>query len=253
MRRPTPPAPLFPPDWLVEFEYSEEELGILRPGKESEVVLIARDDGARTSWIAEKRFKLRAQRGFRNDSAYWAAEVIGQRREHRAMRGRTRKGRELITQAWIGNEWSALRELAAAGVTVPPPVELVERGYRMAFIGDDGVAAPRLADVHLSPPQAAAMYGQLLDEVALMLDGDRVHGDLSEFNVLVWRGRAVFIDLSQSVRVTTHPRALELLRRDLGVLCHFFRRRGVAEADAERALDEVGATRARFARSAISW
>ena len=246
-------APLFAPDWLVEYEYSEEELGILRPGKESEVVLIARTDGARTSWIAEKRFKARAHRGFKHDSAYWETGMAGSRREHRAMHNRTRKGREFITARWIGNEWSALEALAAAGITVPPPVELMDNGYRMAFIGDDGVAAPRLADVALSPAEAEALYGQMLEEVALMLDADRVHGDLSEFNVLIWRGRAVLIDFSQSVSVTTHPRALELLTRDVGAVCRFFRRRGVRDASEERAMAEVGATRARFARSLTVW
>jgi RIO kinase 1 len=250
-----PPSDLFPADWLVPGE-RHEDLGILKTGKESRVHLIARHGGGRTVLLAEKRFTPRGRRAFRQDWTYRApgehtvrrgVAGAGSRREQRAMRRATPFGKRAIHSAWIAGEWANLVHLHAAGASVPPPVELVEDGYRMAFIGDGARAAPRLSDVDLEPAAAARAWRELLDEVALFVSADRVHGDLSAYNVLWWRERAVVIDLSQTVDVVTHPAARELLERDLRALGAYFRRRGV-RVDVEAALAAVGADRHRFAR-----
>ncbi len=234
-----PRAPLFAEDWLVRADYVDEDLGVLKAGKESEVRLVARRGAGRTSLLAEKRFTPRGERGFKNDHLYWAPQATGTRREARAMRRGTRKGREFIEARWIAGEWSNLMRLYKAGASVPPPVEPIERGYRMAFIGDGGVAAPRLATLRLDRDAARDLYAQVLDELALLLEARRVHGDLSAYNILYWRERAVLIDFSQTVDVVTHPSALALLRRDLTHLCAYVRACGVdvSVAEALRALD----------------
>ena len=186
------------------------------------------------------------------------------------MLGGTRRGRELVERAWYGHEWTELVRLHEAGVTVPPPVEEIlptsrpartfhwrpvgaaakggrdertEGGYRMAFIGDPPVAAPRLSSVRLAPRDAERVWRILLDEVALTLSARRVHGDLSAYNVLYWRERPVLIDLSQTVDIVTHPGARELLCRDLERTAAYFRKQGVP-ADIDLAWDLVGAERA---------
>lgn len=248
--------PLFPEGWLVEHEYEEETLGILKKGKESEVRLIARTGAGRTSYIAEKLFKSRSFRAFRDDSMYRATWFTGpgSDRARRAVQGHTRAGRLMLERAWYSHEWNELRHLYDAGVTVPPPVEDViptkqaprafhwrrlgaspkggrdegaEGGYRMAFVGDAPAAAPRLASVHLDPTHAQRVWSALLEEIALMLRAERVHGDLSAYNVLYWRERPVLIDFSQTVDVVTHPGARELLRRDIERLATYFTRQGV--------------------------
>jgi RIO kinase 1 len=231
--------PLFDDGWLVTHDYVDAILGVLRPGKESEVFLVARSADGRVSYLAEKRFKPRGERSFRHDSLYHGGWVIGDRRIARAIRRRSRRGKRFIEDMWAENEWQSLVHLAAAGATVPPPVERCDEGYRMAFIGDDRVAAPTLAQAVLDPPTARVVYEQLLQEIAIMLSAGRVHGDLSEYNVLYWRERAVVIDFSQTVDVITHPAARDLLRRDVERVVSHFRRRGV-EDDVERALREVG-------------
>jgi RIO kinase 1 len=241
-----PRRALFTGDWLVPGE-RHEHLGILKTGKESDVHLVARYGAGRTTLLAEKRFRPRDRRLFTNDSLYSGVWGEGTTRVSRAMKRKTAFGKQAIHSRWVAHEWAELVRLHDAGATVPPPVEPIDDGYRMAFIGDDAQAAPRLSDVDLDRATAERVWRELLEEVAVFLAADRVHGDLSAYNVLWWRDRAVIIDLSQTVDVITHPAALDLLDRDVRSLATYFRRRGV-DADAGRALADLGADGRRFAR-----
>jgi RIO kinase 1 len=242
---------LFPSDWLADAPYDDRDLGVLKAGKESEVYLVSRTGPTRTCLMAEKRFKPRLQRAFRNDYLYSGVWGEGTYREDRAMKKRTRFGQEMLESRWIANEWMTLERLHAAGVTVPPPVERLESGYRMAFIGDGDQAAPRLADVDLDLVTARRVWRELQRDIQRMLDAELVHGDLSAFNILWWRERPVIIDFSQAVDVVTHPAARDLLRRDVARTAEYFRRQGVA-VDLDAALALVGDSPARFARQVLS-
>ena len=242
---------LFPEDWLADAPYEDRELGILKAGKESEVHLLARVGQTRTCLIAEKRFKPRLQRAFRNDYLYAGVWGAGTRRESRAIHKRTRFGQEALETRWLSHEWGTLVRLHDAGVTVPPPVERTEAGYRMAFIGEDVRAAPRLSEVHLDVDAARRVWRQVQVEIRRMLEVEIVHGDLSAFNILWWRGCPVIIDLSQAVDVIVHPAARELLVRDVERTADYFRRQGL-RIDGRAALDTVGDSPARFARQVLS-
>jgi RIO kinase 1 len=242
---------LFPSDWLADAPYEDRDLGVLKAGKESEVYLVSRTGPTRTCLLAEKRFKPRLQRGFRNDYLYVGVWGEGTRHEDRAMKKRTRFGQEHLHARWIAHEWSTLVRLHAAGVTVPPPVEQVEDGYRMAFIGDGDRAAPRLSEVDLDLDTARRVWRQVQGEIRRMLEVDVVHSDLSAFNILWWRDRPVIIDLSQSVDAITHPAARELLARDVERTAGYFRRLGVS-IDVDAALAVVGDSNSRFARQVLS-
>src|SRR5437867_8644852 len=121
----------------------------------------------------------------------------------------------------------------------------------MALIADGAYAAPRLADVDLDLATARQVWRDLQTEIRRMLEAGLVHGDLSAFNVLWWRGRPVIIDLSQAVDVIVHPAARELLRRDVDRTAAYFRRLGVA-IDRGAALAVVGDSDSRFARQILS-
>ncbi|MGH2471438.1 MAG: RIO1 family regulatory kinase/ATPase [Candidatus Limnocylindria bacterium] len=242
---------LFPSDWLADAPYEDHDLGVLKAGKESEVYLVSRTGPTRMCLMAEKRFKPRLQRGFRNDYLYVGVWGEGTRHEDRAMKKRTRFGQEFLQWKWMAHEWATLRRLHDAGVTVPPPVEQVENGYRMAFIGDGDRAAPRLSDVDLDLLTARRVWRELQREVRRMLDAELVHGDLSAFNVLWWHQRAVIIDFSQAVDAVTHPAARDLLRRDVERTAAYFRRQGVG-IDLDAALAVVGDSSARFAHQVLS-
>jgi RIO kinase 1 len=242
---------LFPSDWLADAPYEDFDLGVLKAGKESEVYLVSRTGPTRTCLMAEKRFKPRLQRGFRNDYLYSGVWGEGTFREDRAIKNRTRFGQEVLQARWIGNEWTMLGRLHTAGVTVPPPVERIENGYRMAFIGDGDQAAPRLADINLDLMTARRVWRELQRDIQRMLDAELVHGDLSAFNILWWHERPVIIDFSQAVEAVRHPAARELLRRDVDRTARYFRRQGVA-VDLEAALALVGDSPARFAHQVLS-
>jgi RIO kinase 1 len=242
---------LFPSDWLADAPYEDLDQGVLKAGKESEVYLVLRTGPTRTCRMAEKRFKPRLQRGFRNDYLYAGVWGEGTYREDRAIKKRTRFGQEHLQARWIANEWVTLGRLHSAGVTVPPPVERIENGYRMAFIGDGDRAAPRLSDVDLDLVTARRVWRDLQREISRMLDTELVHGDLSAFNVLWWRETPVIIDFSQAVDVVVHPAARDLLRRDVERTAGYFRRQGVA-IDLDAALALVGDSPARFAHQVLS-
>jgi RIO kinase 1 len=242
---------LFPGEWLADAPYADRDLGVLKAGKESEVYLVSRTGPTRTCLMAEKRFKPRLQRGFRNDYLYAGVWGEGTFREDRAIKKRTRFGQEALQSRWQAHEWTTLGKLHNAGVTVPPPVEQIETGYRMAFIGDGDQAAPRLTDVDLDVVTARRVWREVQREIRRMLDAELVHGDLSAFNVLWWHERPVIIDFSQAVDAVTHPAARDLLRRDVERTAGYFRRQGVA-IDLDAALALVGDSPARFAHQVLS-
>jgi RIO kinase 1 len=242
-----PSRDLFPSGWLVTGGYRDTRLGVLKTGKESEVHLVARTSGERTTLLAEKRFKQRDRRSFKNDALYRGVWGEGTRREHRAMKKQTRYGHEAAQARWIANEWDSLVRLHDVGATVPPPVELLDDGYLMAFVGDGERAAPRLSEVDLDPGVARRVWDELVGELTLLVSADRVHGDLSAFNILWWRERAVLIDFSQTVDIITHPAAMDLLTRDITSLARYFERRGI-EVEVARVLERIGADVHRFTR-----
>jgi RIO kinase 1 len=245
------PADLFPADWLSTVprdpaDYEDTPLGPLKSGKESEVHLVERVSRGNTWVFAQKRFIALERRLFRNTYQYVGLWGQGNSVESRAMKKNTRFGQEIRHRRWIVNEWTNLVHLYEAGLSVPPPVELLDDGYLMAFIGDDGVAAPRLEAVDLDRMTAERVWHELVDELARLLDAERVHGDLSAYNVLWWRERAVLIDFSQTVEIVTHPAALDLIRRDVASLARYFTRRGVT-IDLDEVLARIGADAHLFA------
>lgn len=238
---------LFPRDWLVTGAYRDTRLGVIKTGKESEVHLVARTGSDRTTLLAEKCFKARDRRSFQNNWMYRGVWGEGTFREDRAMKRNTRFGHEAAHARWIGQEWDSLVLFHDAGVTVPPPVERLDDGYLMAFVGDGERAAPRLSEVDLEPAVARRVWDELLEELSVLVSIDRVHGDLSAFNVLWWRERAVLIDFSHTVEIVTHPAAHDLLTRDVTSLARYFQRRGIA-IDVDRAMEHIGADIHRFTR-----
>lgn len=126
----------------------------------------------------------------------------------------------------------------AAGASVPYPIERTADGVVMQFIGDFEQAAPRLAQAKLSPGDVVLAWKQLMESVRALTAAGLVHGDLSAYNVLWWKGQVVVIDLPQAVEFTTNADAPELLHRDLANVATWFGRRGV-EVDVEAVFAEL--------------
>jgi RIO kinase 1 len=146
-----------------------------------------------------------------------------------------RRDTRSLVYAWAQKEFRNLAQAIEAGVRVPRP-KLVEGNVLvMEFIGKRGIPAPLLREVALRDPKS--FYDRLIDLVKQLYSGaDLVHGDLSEYNIMVWRGSPVIFDMSQAVP-SGHPMAAQLLRRDLRRLNNYFRSVGVVVRD-EKELEE---------------
>ena len=146
-------------------------------------------------------------------------------RHARAMAKGTRFGREAQEKAWQSAEVAALYRLADAGVRVPRPYHFHAGVLLMELVTDhEGNAAPRLNDVELTPAAAIELHELLLREVVRILSAGVVHGDLSEFNVLLGEHGPVVIDLPQAVDAAGNNHAPRMLVRDVDNLRRFFGR-----------------------------
>jgi RIO kinase 1 len=193
----------------------------LRSGKEADVYVVR--CGAET--CAAKIYKEANKRSFRQAVEYTENRKVRNSRQARAMTKRTTYGRQQQEAAWQSAEVDALYRLAAAGVRVPRPHNFHDGVLLMELVADaDGDAAPRLNDLSFSPAQARQHHATLIDEVVRMLGAGVIHGDLSEFNILLAADGPVIIDLPQAVDAAGNNHAARMLLRDVDNLRAFFGR-----------------------------
>ena len=193
----------------------------LMSGKEAMVYVVRCGDETRCA----KVYKEATQRSFRQAVDYTENRKVKNTRQARAMAKGTRFGRQAQEAAWQSAEVDALYRLAAAGVRVPTPHNFFEGVLLMELVTDEhGDAAPRLNDVAFTPEQARAHHATLLTQVVRMLCAGVVHGDLSEFNILLGAHGPVIIDLPQAVDAAGNNHAQRMLLRDVGNLSAFFGR-----------------------------
>ena len=206
---------------LVEEGVIDSVVRQLMSGKEAMVFVVRSAGDVRCA----KVYKEADKRSFRQAVDYTENRKTKNSRQARAMAKGTRFGRQAQERAWQSAEVDALYRLAAAGVRVPKPYNFHEGVLLMELVTDaQGNAAPRLNDVELTPAEATQMHHQLVDEVVRMLCAGVVHGDLSEFNVLVGADGPVIIDLPQAVDAAGNNHAPRMLVRDVDNLRRFFGR-----------------------------
>jgi len=191
----------------------------LMSGKEAMVFVVRCGAESRCA----KVYKEADKRSFRQAVDYTENRKTKNSRQARAIAKGTRFGREAQEKAWQSAEVGALFRLAAAGVRVPRPYNFHAGVLLMELITDDeGNAAPRLTDVELAPEIAIALHRRLIREVVRMLSAGVVHGDLSEFNILLGAEGPVIIDLPQAVDAAGNNHTPRMLVRDVDNLRRFF-------------------------------
>jgi len=206
---------------LVEEGLVDEVLRQLMSGKEAVVFVVRCGEEIRCA----KVYKEPEKRAFRQAVQYTQGRNVKNSRRARAMEKGTKYGRKELEQAWQNAEVSALQRLAAAGVRVPQPYNFLDGVLLMELVTDDnGNAAPRLNDVEFPPDLAREYHAILIREVVKMLCAGIVHGDLSEYNVLVDGHGPVIIDLPQSVDAAGNIGAGMMLERDVDNLTSYFGR-----------------------------
>lgn len=206
---------------LVEEGLVDAVVRQLMSGKEATVYVVRCGDEIRCA----KVYKEASQRSFRQAASYQEGRKVRNSRQARAMEKGTRYGRKMQEEVWQNAEVDALYRLAAAGVRVPRPHVCLEGVLLMDLVTDaGGHVAPRLNDVELTEATALAYHALLLREVVLMLCAGVIHGDLSEYNILIDADGPVIIDLPQAVDAAGNMQAGAMLERDVDNLRTYFSR-----------------------------
>lgn len=204
---------------LIEDGLVDEVLRQLMSGKEASVYVV--DCGGEIR--CAKVYKEANRRGFHQAVHYTEGRKVKNSRKARAMEKGTRYGKQEQEAAWQRTEVDALYRLAAAGVRVPHPYGFYEGVLLMELLTDaDGAPAPRLNDLALTEEQALEFHALLIRQVVLMLCTGVIHGDLSEFNILVDANGPVIIDLPQAVDAAANNNAFRMLARDVENLAAHF-------------------------------
>lgn len=234
------------PDWLVTSAAAiDTELGIVKTGKEADLWLIERavpgapdDEPGTRSLLAAKRYRGADHRLFHRSAVYTEGRSTRRSRDVRAVQRNSSYGREVARVEWAYAEFAALSRLTELGAPVPYPVQVGETEVLMEFIGEDRVAAPRLAQVRATPDELRELFQQVMELMRTLAYAGLAHGDLSPYNLLVHRGRIVAIDLPQVVDVVANPNGFDLLHRDCVNVCEWFTRQRL-ECDAEALFGEL--------------
>jgi len=200
---------------LIDEGVIDEVMRPLKSGKEAAVYVVRSGDDVRCA----KVYKDMAQRSFKQRVQYQEGRKVRGSRETRAIGKATKYGRKQQESAWKNTEVDALYQLRDAGVRVPEPYGYYHGVLVMELVTDaDGHSAPRLGEVELSHDQACGFHRFLVRQVVKMLCVGLIHGDLSEYNVLVAPDGPVIIDLPQVVSAAGNNAARAMLLRDVNNL-----------------------------------
>jgi len=204
---------------LIEDGLIDGVIGQLMSGKEATVYTVRCGSEIRCA----KVYKEAAKRSFKKATQYQEGRKVRNSRRARAMEKSSKYGRKQQEETWQNAEVDALYLLANAGVRVPKPYGCFDGVLLMELVTDEnGDVAPRLGDVSMSAEQALEDHALMMDYVVLMLCAGIVHGDLSEFNVLVNDYGPVIIDLPQAVDASANNHAESMLYRDVDNMTHYY-------------------------------
>jgi RIO kinase 1 len=204
---------------LLEEGLIDEVIGQLMSGKEATVYVVRSGESTRCA----KVYKDAKQRSFRQAASYRDGRMVKNSRQARAMEKGTRYGRQMQEEAWQNAEVDALFRLANAGVRVPTPFICTDGVLLMELVVDqNGDVAPRLNDVEMTETRALELHRLLLNQVVRMLCAGLIHGDLSEYNILLAADGPVIIDLPQAVDAAGNNEAAAMLERDVDNLATYF-------------------------------
>ncbi|PCH60233.1 MAG: serine protein kinase RIO [Gammaproteobacteria bacterium] len=204
---------------LVDDGLVDEVISRLMSGKEADVYIVRCGDEIRCA----KVYKEAAKRGFKQAVKYQEGRKVRNSRRARAMEKGSKFGRKQQEETWQNAEVDALYRLAEAGVRVPQPYDCLDGVLLMELVTDEhGEVAPRLSDVTMSTEQALEDHAIVIQYVVRMLCAGLVHGDLSEFNVLVDANGPVIIDLPQAVDAAANNNAESMLARDVNNMTLYY-------------------------------
>jgi RIO kinase 1 len=217
----------------------------VKGGKEASVYLCRSGAAMDAPLVAAKVYRPRSLRNLKNDGQYRtgrddldeSGNVIVDDGALHAMKKRTAYGEELRHQSWIAYEFQTLEILHAAGADVPRPYAMEKNAILMEYIGDFGNHAPTLNSVSLDPDEVQPLFDRVIRDVDLLLSNQRIHGDLSAYNILYWNGDITLIDFPQVVQPESNPAAWTIFLRDVTRICQYFAAQGLRRDGRELATE----------------
>ena len=230
--------------WLIDSlgsfhdaHWLEDVLRLLKGGKEASVYQCTSNPAVEigSKYSAAKVYRPRRFRNLKNDHLYREGrarldgdgiQIIDDRSLH-AIRQRTSYGRRLMHTSWIEHEYQTMQILHAAGVDMPVPYTRGNNAILMEYIGDTDMPAPTLNMVDLEPDEAYNLFTQVMRNVHLMLEYERVHADLSAYNILYWDGAIKIIDFPQAINPHENRSAYLIFKRDIRRICDYFTHQGL--------------------------
>lgn len=220
---------------VIEQEFSTyvvEALGMVNDGKEATVYLCrTRAGSCEADYLAAKLYRARKFRAFTTDAKYVNVDKVRDKRLAKAMRQKSRRGRDAVHYQWIDREWQMLETLHAAGASVPRPYMHCSVGILMEYIGVADQRAPALAELRLTKEEAERAFEKVVRDIEILLECGVIHGDLSAYNILYVDATPRMIDLPQAMRIDDAADPWTLFHRDVANVCDYFGKRGV-EVDA---------------------
>ena len=220
---------------FYEHQWITDVLRRVKGGKEASVYMCRGGDATGSKLVTAKVYRPRELRNLKNDGIYRTGRIdldisgnaIIKETDQNAIRHRTNYGEKLRHQSWIAYEFQTLEILHEAGADVPKPYAMEKNAILMDYIGDMELAAPTLNAVPLDPDEARPLFERVVHNVDLFLSKDRIHGDLSAYNILYWNGDITLIDFPQVVSPEANPSAWMIFLRDVTRVCQYFQSQGV--------------------------
>jgi RIO kinase 1 len=218
----------------------------VKAGKEASIYLCCSGASIDARLLAAKVYRPRMLRNLKNDAIYRTGRTdlsedgtaLFREADVNAIIKRTKYGEELRHSSWIAYEFKTLEKLYEAGADVPKPYAMLKNSIMMEYIGDEGMPAPTLNTVTLDPDEAKPLFERVIWNIDLLLSNERIHGDLSAYNILYWDGDITLIDFPQVVSPEANPSAWVIFLRDVTRVCQYFNSQGV-RANARKLATEL--------------
>jgi len=228
--------------WLIdslgrfyEQQWLDDVIRMIKGGKEASVYQCTANQTTVENFIAAKVYRLRRFRNLKNDHLYREGRarldadgsVIIDHGILHAMDQRTEFGLRMLHTSWMQHEFQTMQILHTAGADVPVPYACDNNAILMSYIGGEGFAAPTMNHIDLDPDESIYLFERVLENIEIMLANDRIHGDLSAYNILYWDGEITIIDFPQAISPDENRSAFAIFERDLTRICEYFARQGV--------------------------
>ena len=221
--------------YFYEQKWISDVLLKIKAGKEASVYLCRAGEQVEAQLVAAKVYRPRMLRNLRDDHLYREGRTDLDEDGHElhdegsihAVLTRSRYGEEIRHQSWIAHEFTAMQTLFKAGADVPQPYEMAHNAILMGYVGNLAMPAPTLNEVSLDREEAGQLFARLKQDLDILLTHGYVHGDLSAYNVLYWKGNVTLIDFPQVVSPEHNRNAFAIFERDITRLCEYFIKQGL--------------------------